>query len=152
MNLSTNFSFDELTRSSSHPELVPANQKEAEQYLDDLRNQCVYILQPLRNLLGKPITITSGFRGASLNKAVGGSPTSDHSTGRASDIVVDGMTAKELFEFIQENKSIFTGWLHKAILEEVRGKQWVHIAHRRPEEALSAFYTTTDGKNYDRIA
>lgn len=152
MILSTNFTFSEITNSSSHPELVPANQREAETYLDNLRNQCVYILQPLRNLLGKPITITSGFRGASLNKVVGGTPTSDHSTGRATDIVVDGMTAKELFELIQENKGIFTGWLHKCILEEVNGKSWCHIAHRRPDEAVGAFYVTNDGKNYDRIA
>jgi zinc D-Ala-D-Ala carboxypeptidase len=152
MNLSTNFSFSELTRSTSHPELVPVNQKEAEAYLDNLRNQCTYLLQPLRNLLNKPITVTSGFRGETLNSVIGGTPTSDHSTGRATDFVVDGMTAKELFEFIQDNKGIFTGWMHKCILEEIGSKQWIHLAHRRPDEALGAFFVTSDGKSYERVA
>lgn len=60
-----------------------------------------HILQPLRNKLGRSITISSGFRNDQLNKAVGGTPPSQHRLGEASDLVSGD--AKELFEFIQNS-------------------------------------------------
>lgn len=49
-------------------------------------------LQVIRDLLGRPIRITSGYRTPEHNKAVGGEPNSYHLKGMAADIVVDGMT------------------------------------------------------------
>lgn len=43
------------------------------------------LLQPLRERIGVPIIITSGYRSKKVNKAVGGSPTSQHMTGNAVD-------------------------------------------------------------------
>lgn len=48
------------------------------------------ILQQIRDHFGKPVNITSGFRSASHNKAVGGSTYSQHQYGTAADIVVSG--------------------------------------------------------------
>lgn len=53
-------------------------------------------LQRLRDLAGKAINITSGYRNASHNKAVGGSPTSRHLTGQAADIHIAGMTPTQV--------------------------------------------------------
>jgi len=53
-------------------------------------------LQQLRTTLGRPITITSGYRNPSHNKAVGGSPTSQHLLGTAADIQVAGITIDQL--------------------------------------------------------
>jgi len=53
-------------------------------------------LQKLRDRIKKPIYITSGYRTASHNKKVGGSPTSQHLYGRAVDIKVTGMNPKTL--------------------------------------------------------
>ena len=44
------------------------------------------VLDPLREIYGKPITVNSGYRCPELNKAVGGSKTSDHVKGFAADI------------------------------------------------------------------
>ena len=44
------------------------------------------ILQPLRNKLGIPLTINSGFRNSKLNKLAGGSETSFHRLGCAVDV------------------------------------------------------------------
>ena len=44
------------------------------------------LLQPLRNLYGKPMRINSGYRCAELNQAVGGVPTSQHRKGEAADM------------------------------------------------------------------
>lgn len=59
------------------------------------------ILQPLRDKWGKSIRISSGFRCDELNKAVGGTPPSQHRLGEASDLVSGDAT--ELFEFIQKS-------------------------------------------------
>jgi zinc D-Ala-D-Ala carboxypeptidase len=54
------------------------------------------VLDPLRTHLGRPVRITSGFRSAAVNKALDGSPTSQHMLGEAVDIKADGLTAVEL--------------------------------------------------------
>ena len=62
------------------------------------------VLDPLREAYGKPIRVTSGYRCEALNKAVGGSPTSDHMKGCAADIVGTPATKEEneyLFDLIQ---------------------------------------------------
>lgn len=45
------------------------------------------VLQPIRDQWGK-VTITSGYRSAEVNEAVGGASTSQHLTGSAADIVM----------------------------------------------------------------
>ena len=54
--------------------------------------ELVQLLQKLRDSLGKPITITSGYRTVAYNKKCGGISTSHHLTGKAADIKVFGMT------------------------------------------------------------
>lgn len=54
------------------------------------------ILQPLRNFLGQPIVITSGYRMAEVNKLVGGSPTSQHLVGQAADFTIKGYVSQYL--------------------------------------------------------
>ena len=86
------------------------------------------VLDPLREAYGKPITVTSGYRCPALNKAVGGSKTSDHMNGCAADIVGTPNTPKEnkrLFNLIQELKLPFD----QVIDEE--NFSWVHVSHRR---------------------
>ena len=51
------------------------------------------ILDPLRERYGKPIRVNSGYRSPILNKAVGGTPTSQHLRGEAADIT--GGTVEE---------------------------------------------------------
>lgn len=53
-------------------------------------------LQVIRDLIGKPLLINSGYRSPAHNQAVGGAPQSQHMNGIAVDIVVTGMPAKEL--------------------------------------------------------
>jgi uncharacterized protein YcbK (DUF882 family) len=54
-------------------------------------------LESVREKLGKrKIIITSGYRTKAHNLKVGGAPKSQHLTGSAADIVVDGMTPKQV--------------------------------------------------------
>ena len=101
---------------------------------------------------GFSITVTSGFRGPSLNKKVGGKPNGAHPEGCAADIQTI-LSVDEVFKYIMDNKTIFNGWLDKCIIEKIGGKLWIHIAVAKSiETARCAFYTTTDGKTYNKVA
>lgn len=49
------------------------------------------VLDPIREKLGVPVRITSGYRCKALNDLVGGKEPSQHLTGRAADFTVDGL-------------------------------------------------------------
>ena len=58
-------------------------------------------LQVLRDLIGKPLLINSGYRNPNHNQSVGGAPQSLHLNGMAVDVVVPGMSAKALQELLK---------------------------------------------------
>ncbi len=62
-------------------------------FIDDY---LVSILEILRNKVGKPVHINSGYRTPAHNKAVGCALYSYHTRGMAADIRIDGMSAKEI--------------------------------------------------------
>lgn len=62
-------------------------------FIDDY---LVSILEILRNQIGKPVIINSGYRTPEWNKKCNGAKYSYHIRGMAADIRVDGMSAKEL--------------------------------------------------------
>lgn len=79
----------------------------------------VSILDILRNKVGKPVIINSGYRTPTRNKEVGGAKYSYHTRGMAADIRINGMSAKEI-----ANK------LNKIVPDEcgiIVYKDWVHF-------------------------
>jgi uncharacterized protein YcbK (DUF882 family) len=61
-----------------------------------LDGELVERMQALRERLGTPIIITSGYRTPAHNMKVGGSPKSQHLLGKAADIVVKGYTPEQV--------------------------------------------------------
>jgi len=59
------------------------------------------VLDPLREHLGKPVRVTSGYRSPAVNTKIGGSKTSAHLTGEAVDIKVDGLDAHGIVEALR---------------------------------------------------
>lgn len=87
------------------------------------------ILDPLRTKWGKPIVINSGFRCDKLNKAVGGSSTSQHRYGEAADIEDSSRTLeqnKKLFNLILEMKLPFDQLIYEFGSDS--GPDWIHIS------------------------
>jgi zinc D-Ala-D-Ala carboxypeptidase len=86
--------------------------------------------EPLREWHGKPIGITSFFRNAATNKAIGGSSTSQHMKGEAIDIDADiynnGITNADIFNWIKENLDY-----DQLIWEYGTDKNpaWVHVSY-----------------------
>jgi hypothetical protein len=64
------------------------------------------VFEPLREHFGVPIGITSFYRSKAVNKAIGGSSTSEHVYGSAIDIdadVIGLITNKQIFNWIKKN-------------------------------------------------
>ena len=90
MNLSPNFTLEELTSSETAARhgLDNTPGPVAMQNLQRLAN----FLEEVRKVLGKPISINSAYRGPEVNAKVGGSKNSQHMVGCAADIKIPGMT------------------------------------------------------------
>ena len=54
------------------------------------------VLDPIRDRVGRPVSVTSGYRSAELNGAIGGARGSQHTRGEAADIKVRGLAGYEL--------------------------------------------------------
>lgn len=125
MQLTPNFSLDELTRTSTGLPNVPNRSERAA-----LLALADHILQPLRDALEEPVRVTSAFRSAAVNRAVGGVPGSQHRSGQAADIQVTGMTSLALARRI-----VALGLPFDQLIEEYG--QWVHVSysplHRRQQ-------------------
>jgi zinc D-Ala-D-Ala carboxypeptidase len=104
MQLSTNLSLAEVTRSETAKRKGISNMPTAE-HIENFKKLAANIFQPIREHFGKPIIISSGYRSAELNKAIGGSLSSQHCSGEAIDIDMDGtdITNAQIFNYIKEN-------------------------------------------------
>jgi hypothetical protein len=104
MQLSKNLALAEVTRSETAKRKGISNMPTPE-HIENFKKLAENVFQPIREHFGVPIHLSSGYRSAALNKAVGGSSSSQHCTGEAIDIDMDGtsITNKQVFDFIREN-------------------------------------------------
>lgn len=79
------------------------------------------ILDPLRERIGLPIFISSGYRPVQVNRAVGGSDTSQHVYGEAADIVVHGVPPMAVCKII-----IDMGLPFDQLIQEFG--EWTHVS------------------------
>lgn len=85
------------------------------------------VLQPLRDLYGKPMKVNSGYRCKELNEIVGGVPSSQHRLGEAADIHTG--SPLETFRLAHLAKSTPEIWAE--IDQLVCYDTFVHISHKR---------------------
>ena len=100
-NISEHITYTEATVSNKAKQLGISNTPN-EKELQAMKLLAEAVFEPLRKWYGKPIQVTSFFRSAKINKAIGGSATSQHSLGQAIDIdtVSDN---RKLFDYIKGN-------------------------------------------------
>lgn len=116
------FTIKELTKSSTAEANGIDNTptQEVERNLTALVDN---VLDGVRAIYGKPITVNSGYRCPELNKAVGGSATSDHVKGFAADITAGSKEENErLFNIIKHN-------FHFSQLIDEKNFSWVHVSY-----------------------
>ena len=125
--LTKNFSYQEMIKSSTADRIGVSNDATREHVIN-LVNLCNFILQPVRDEFG-PIRVNSGYRSPALNKAVGGSKTSQHCNGEAADFESSRISNPELATWVAKNLDF-----DQLILEFYDGKDphsgWVHCSYK----------------------
>lgn len=133
--LTEHFTIGEFLRSETAQKLQLPNVP-LKCHITCMQNLCVRSLEPIRQHLGLPLLITSGYRCEALNRAVGGVSTSQHLKGEAADITIpmshrpfghptDEQTARLIFSYAQQYAEF-----DQLILEHSGCKWWVHISCR----------------------
>ena len=129
MQLSEHLSLAEVTRSESAKRRGISNMP-TPVHIENFKLLAENIFEPIRKHFGKPIHISSGYRSDALNKAIGGSKTSQHCAGEAIDIDMDGSTGgvtnKMVFDYIKDNLNF-----DQLIWEfgTTSNPDWVHVSY-----------------------
>jgi zinc D-Ala-D-Ala carboxypeptidase len=118
--LSKNFTLHELVRTNAPIPNVPSTAE-----IDNLKELVVNVLQPAREIYGKPITITSGFRSKEVNAHVGGATNSQHVKGEAVDITCADNS--ELFDIIRQLDFDQLIW---EFGNDIQPK-WLHVSYKK---------------------
>ena len=94
------------------------------EHLENLKLIANRVFEPLRAFLNKPIRVNSGYRSEALNKAIGGSKTSQHCKGEALDLDIN----KEGFYYIKDNLEF-----DQLIWEFGNDSEpsWIHVSYNR---------------------
>jgi len=119
MNLSPNFTLQELTHSDAAVRQGWDNNPDANE-INNL-TRLAELLEQVRALLGKPISINSGYRSKKVNDSVGSKDSSQHRIGCAADIRVSGMTPSQVCEAIKASDIQFDQLIREF-------DSWTHIS------------------------
>lgn len=124
MDLSDNFTLEELTKSST-AERADIDNDPGLSEISALVGLARNILQPVRDHFGIPFSPSSGYRCIALNRAIGSKDTSQHIKGEAVDFEIPGVSNYELAVWIRENLDFdqlilefyksgdpYSGWVH----------------------------------------
>ena len=135
MNLSPHFTLTEMCKSQLAIRRRIANQPHAAAIIA-MRHLCQAILEPVRAPFCVPIMPSSGYRSLRLNRALGGSRTSQHCKGEAVDFEIAGVTQMRLAGWIEANlaydqiiveypqaECVSAGWLHVSYARDRNRKQ-----------------------------
>ena len=115
-----NFKISELIHSEIAERCKISNMPDIKS-LDNILNLIVCCLQPIRDVIAKPMIISSGYRSKALNKKVGGSVNSQHLSGQAVDFTVKNMKPDEIINIIKKNNIEFDQLINEY-------DRWVHVS------------------------
>jgi zinc D-Ala-D-Ala carboxypeptidase len=130
MRISEHLDLSEVIRSETAKRHGISNMPTAE-HLENFKKLAENVFEKVRNHFRCPIRISSGYRSKELNACTpGASATSQHSTGEAIDIDMDGssdgVTNKMVFDYIKDNIEF------DQLIWEFGTKEnpdWVHVSY-----------------------
>ena len=129
------FTFKEMIQSDTAKSKGIENIPDWDQ-IDALKSLIETILDPLRELWGGPIVVTSGYRTKELNKAVGGVSNSHHTLGCAADITVGSISKnKKLLKLLLNSNLQWT-----QVISE-KGCRWLHVSYIENDLRNQVLYT-----------
>ena len=136
------FSWRELTASTTAQRLRLDNTPPP-QAQHALRTLTSHVLDPLRESLGRPVRVTSGYRSPVVNHLVGGDLHSQHRRGEAVDLLVEGLSARQLAAHLLELELPFDQLI--AYAPERGGHVHVSLTARRPNRGEVLWASASGG-------
>ena len=118
------FNINEMLYSATADKCDIDNFPKDERILDNIYN-VLYNLDNIREVYGKPIIITSGYRCPELNAKVGGKSNSQHLKGEAADLKFDVDLLNYIIQFCH---------FDQLITEKSKNKKWIHISFKKDKD------------------
>lgn len=122
------FTIDELSRSAT-AEREGIDNRPGSEVVRNMNVLVLRLLDPLRELWGAPLTVTSGYRCEALNRAVGGVSTSHHLRGMAADLVTAANTAADNARLMRVLVHSGLRWTQAILERNRRGATWLHVSY-----------------------
>lgn len=119
--LSPHFTVEELSASAT-ARLHRLDNTPTGTALQNLRHLANDVLERIRSLVAKPVTVSSGYRSPEVNRLVRGEPNSQHVRGEAADINCPSIGPVALFNEVRRSDIVFD-----QIIEEF--ERWVHVSY-----------------------
>ena len=141
MKLTENLSLNEATKSNTAIRLGIDNTPPPA-IVERMVETAEKIFQPLRDALG-PIRVSSFYRSPDLNRAIGGSKTSQHCKGEAIDMQGILATNKMLFNSACDLEDYDQIIWEFGTLEE---PDWVHVSYSKTHNRKQILRATKIGK------
>ena len=144
--ISKHISYKEATQSNTAIRKGIENIPDATQ-LKAMKALAQNVFEPVRSYFNKPIRVNSFFRSVALNKAIGGSSSSQHCKGEAIDIdATNGFTNKQIFDYIRDNLEF-----DQLILEYPDSKgeaSWIHVSYTNKRENRKQILVAIKNRGY----
>ncbi len=126
--------------------------------LDRITLLAEMLFDPVREWVGDAVKINSGFRSEALNKAIGGSKTSQHCANNGAAFDIDDTfghaTNAEMFHYIKDNLSFDQmiwefgddenpDWVHISYVDHIKNRGEILVAKKNSKGRT--YYTKYEG-------
>lgn len=162
-SISRHISYNEAIYSDTAKRKGISNAPNEEQ-LSRMKKVACMVFEPLRIFFSVPIHVSSFFRSAALNVAIGGAKTSQHmaNNGAAMDIDADTygkVTNEEIFEYIKDNLEFdqliaegvedgHVSWVHVSYVSAEKNRNEILIMYREDGKSKYLPYTEENYKKF----
>jgi len=151
--ITEHFTLAELTTSPTAKKLGLSNTPTPE-HIANMKYCCEKILEPVRAKFG-PVQVNSSYRAPAVNRAVGGSKTSQHVNGQAIDFEVPGVDNKTVADWVADNLE-FDQVILEFYTKGDKNSGWVHASIKKEggnrRQRLIATKSKTGGTQYTPVA
>lgn len=128
LQISENFTLGEFLKSQSAARLGIDNTPN-DTVIRNLQALCHNVLEPVRLHYRRPVVISSGYRSPALNRAIGGSGTSQHCKGEAADFEVPGVPNLEVARWMEKHLN-YDQLILEFYIPGQPNSGWIHASWR----------------------
>ena len=112
--------------------------------VENLKLLCEHVLQPVRDHFNLPVTISSGYRSANVNRAEGGSHVSQHMIGQAADFEIIGIHNADIWRFILTLPA-FDQLIAEHLSLSDPNAGWIHVSYNHKNNRRQAISCVSGG-------